>query len=69
MSKLMTEKYNKSMSKLIKDLLLFPFGFFILHNSMSLMLEMSKNETIAPRRMVVKLKFKLDLLLHARRGF
>ena len=69
MSKLMTEKYNKSMSKLIKDLLLSPFGFFILHNSMSLMLEMSKNETIAPRRMVVKLKFKLDLLLHARRGF
>ena len=69
MSKLMTEKYNKSMSKLIKDLLLSPFGFFILRNSMSLMLEMSKNETIAPRRMVVKLKFKLDLLLHARRGF
>ena len=65
MSKLMTEKYNKSMSKLIKDLLLSPFGFFILHNSMTLMLEMSKNETIAPRRMVVK----IDLLLHARRGF
>ena len=61
----MTEKYNKSMSKLIKDLLLSPFGFFILHNSMTLMLEMSKNETIAPRRMVVK----IDLLLHARRGF
>ena len=61
----MTEKYNKSMSKLIKDLLLSPFGFFILHNSMTLMLEMSKNETIAPRQMVVK----IDLLLHARRGF